>query len=187
MTEASGFSRRGFLAATGATGLLAACGNGVGSNGSAQIDARVNSTEQYLYSSFPGTRDLANRATGVLIMPLITEAGLIYGGGYGRGALRVRGVTVDYYSATRATFGLQIGAQQYAHALFFMTEAALGNFRRSPGWAVGADVRYATPAQGASLGKESTEAEPVIALVFGQQGFIAGATLAGVKYNRIIP
>ena len=68
-----------------------------------------------------------------------------------------------------------------------MTEGALGQFRRSPGWAVGADVRYATPAQGASLGKESTEMEPVIALVFGQQGFIAGATLAGVKYNRIIP
>ncbi|MFN4130234.1 MAG: YSC84-related protein [Paracoccaceae bacterium] len=187
MTVASGFSRRAFLGATGATGFLAACGNGVGGSGAAQIDARVNSTEQYLYSSFPGTRDLADRAAGVLIMPLITEAGLIYGGGYGRGALRVRGATVDYYSATRATFGLQIGAQQYAHALFFMTEGALGQFRRSPGWAAGADVRYATPAQGASLGKESTELEPVIALVFGQQGFIAGATLSGVKYNRIIP
>jgi lipid-binding SYLF domain-containing protein len=187
MTEITGFSRRSFLGATAATGLLAACGNGVGSNGSTQIDARVNSTEQFLYNGFPGTRDLANRAAGVLIMPLITEAGLIYGGGYGRGALRVRGVTVDYYSATRATIGLQIGAQQYAHALFFMTEDALAQFRRSPGWAVGADVRYATPAQGASLGKESTEIEPVVALVFGQQGFIAGATLAGVKYNRIIP
>lgn len=187
MTHFSGLSRRSFLGASAASGLLAACGNGVGSPGAAQIDARVNETEQYLFTSFPGTRDLAARASGVLIMPLITEAGLIYGGGYGRGALRVGGVTVDYYSATRATFGLQIGAQQYAHALFFMTEAALGNFRRSPGWAVGADLRYATPAEGASLGKESTEADPVIALVFGQQGFIAGATLAGVKYNRIIP
>ncbi|MCU0901400.1 MAG: YSC84-related protein [Cypionkella sp.] len=187
MTRHGGISRRTVLVAGGATALLAACGNGVGSTGAAQIDARVNSTEQFLFSSFPGTRDLADRAAGVLIMPLITEAGLIYGGGYGRGALRVRGVTVDYYSATRATFGLQIGAQQYAHALFFMTESALGQFRRSPGWAVGADVRYATPERGASLGKESTELEPVIALVFGQQGFIAGATLAGVKYNRIIP
>ncbi|MBN2630700.1 MAG: twin-arginine translocation signal domain-containing protein [Rhodobacteraceae bacterium] len=187
MTVLSGISRRGFLGATGATGLLAACGNGVGSNGAAQIDARVNSTQEYLFNSFPGTRDLASRAAGVLYMPLITEAGLIYGGGYGRGALRVGGVTVDYYSATRATFGFQIGAQQYAHALFFMTEAALGQFRRGQGWALGADVRYATPEQGASLGKETTELEPVIALVFGQQGLIAGATLAGVKYNRIIP
>lgn len=173
--------------ATGATGLLAACGNGVGSNGSAQIDARVDATRDFLFSTYPGTRGLSDQAAGVLFMPLITEAGLIYGGGYGRGALRINGVTVDYYSATKATIGFQIGVQQYAHALFFMTEAALGSFRRSPGWAAGADVRYATPAQGASLGKETTELDPVIALVFGQQGLIAGATLAGTKYTRIIP
>lgn len=182
----SSISRRTFLGTTGATAFLAACGNGVGSSGGAQIDARVDTTREYLFNSYPGTRDLAARAAGVLYMPLITEAGFGIGGGYGRGALRVQGVTVDYYSATRATFGFQIGAQQYAHALFFMTEAALGQFRTSPGWAVGADVRYATPQQGASLGKETTELDPVIALVFGQQGLIAGATLAGVKYNRII-
>ncbi|WP_435258916.1 YSC84-related protein [Thioclava sp. FR2] len=181
------FSRRGFLVATGASSVLAACGNGIGSNGGAQIDARVDATRDYLFNSYPGTRDLANQAAGVLYMPLVTEAGFGVGGAYGRGALRVGGVTVDYYSAAKATIGLQIGAQQYAHALFFMTEAALGQFRRSPGWAAGADVRYATPQQGASLGKETTELEPVIALVFGQQGLIAGATVAGTKYTRIIP
>ncbi|MEF3047686.1 lipid-binding SYLF domain-containing protein [Pseudotabrizicola sp. L79] len=181
------FSRRGFLAVTGAGSLLAACGNGIGSNGSAQIDARVDATRDFLFNAYPGTRDLAGQAAGVLYMPLVTEAGFGVGGGYGRGALRVGGVTVDYYSATKATIGFQIGAQQYAHALFFMTEAALGQFRRSPGWAAGADIRYATPQQGASLGKETTELEPVIALVFGQQGLIAGATVAGTKYTRIIP
>ncbi len=106
---------------------------------------------------------------------------------YGRGALRINDVTVDYYSATRATIGFQIGAQQYAHALFFLTEPALCDFRRSRGWAAGADIRYATPEQGASIGKETTEIDPVVALVFGQSGLIAGATLSGVKYTRIIP
>ena len=172
---------------TGSVGVAAACGNGIGGNGAAQIDARVDTTRTFLFSTYPGTGDLAARAAGVLYMPLITEAGFGIGGSYGRGALRVGGTTVDYYSATRATVGFQIGAQQYAHALFFMTEAALGQFRRGEGWAVGADVRYATPEQGASLGKDTTELDPVIALVFGQQGLIAGATLGGVKYNRIIP
>ncbi len=121
-------------------------------------------------------------------MPLVTEAGLFFGGAYGRGALRIDNVTVDYYSTTKATYGLQIGAQQYAHALFFMTDAALAEFRASDGWAVGADLRYATPDQGgASIGKETTELDPVIALVFGQSGLIAGATLSGAKYTRIIP
>ena len=42
------------------------------------------------------------------------------------------------------------------------------------------------PAEGGSIGKETTELDPVIAFVFGQQGLMAGATLAGVKYTRII-
>ncbi len=184
-------SRRSLLAMGGAA-VLAACdggitGNGIGSRGSSQIDARVDATRDYLFSRYPGTQDLAARAAGVLYMPLVTEAGFGIGGGYGRGALRLNGATVDYYSATRATVGFQIGAQQYAHALFFMTDAALSTFRRSSGWAAGADVRYATPQEGASLGKETTELDPVIGLVFGQQGLIAGATLSGVKYSRIIP
>ncbi len=180
-------TRRGVVFGLGATGLLAACGNGIGSNGAAQIDARVDATQNYLFGRYPGTRDLAARAAGVLYMPLVTEAGLIYGGSYGRGALRIRGATVDYYSAAKASIGLQIGAQQYAHALFFMTQEALEEFRRSAGWAASADLRYATPEEGASIGKATTEMEPVIALVFGQQGLIAGASLAGVKYTRIIP
>lgn len=179
--------RRSFAVGLGAAGLLAACGNGVGSNNAATIDARVDATRDYLFGRYPGTRDLAAKSFGVLYIPLITEAGFGFGGAFGRGALRINDVTVDYYSATRATFGFQIGAQQYAHALFFLTDAALADFRRSSGWAVGADVRYALPEQGASLGKETTEINPVIALVFGQSGLIAGATLAGVKYTRIIP
>lgn len=185
-------SRRGFLMAGGAAFLVAGCqtsamGNGVGSRGAAQIDGRVSATRDYLFRQYPGTRDLASRAYGVLYMPLVTEAGFGIGGSYGRGALQINGATVDYYSATRATIGFQIGAQQYAHALFFMTDAALNGFRRSNGWAAGAEVRYATPEQGAALGKETTELDPVIGLIFGQQGLIAGATLAGVKYTRIIP
>ena len=180
-------TRRGLLGGFGTVALLSACGNGIGSDGALQIDGRVDATQRYLTDKYPGTQDLAQRAAGVLYMPLITEAGFGIGGGYGRGALRIQGVTVDYYSATRATVGFQIGAQQYAHALFFMTQPALEEFRRSTGWAAGADIRYATPEQGASIGKETTELDPVVALVFGQQGLIAGATLGGIKYTRIIP
>jgi lipid-binding SYLF domain-containing protein len=179
-------TRRGLVLGAGAL-ALAGCNNGVGSNGASQIDARVDATQSFLFSRYPGTQDLASRASGVLYMPLITEAGFGIGGSFGRGALRIQGVTVDYYSAAKGTVGFQIGAQQYAHALFFMTPEALEQFRRSSGWAAGADLRYATPEQGASIGKETTELEPVIALVFGQQGLIAGATLGGTKYTRIIP
>ncbi|QUS35470.1 YSC84-related protein [Falsirhodobacter algicola] len=180
-------NRRNFLAASGVTLALGACANGVNSSGGAMIDARVDVARDYLFQQYPGTRDLADRSAGVLFMPLITEAGLGIGGAYGRGALRINGATVDYYSAAKATVGFQIGAQQYAHALFFMTPASLAEFRSSSGWVAGADLRYAVPEQGGSIGKDTTEINPVIALVYGQSGLIAGATVAGTKYTRIIP
>ena len=189
-------SRRAFVASSLA--VLAGCGasvdsngvdsNGVGGQGAAQIDARVKSTRAFLSSNFPGTVELENRAAGVLIMPLVTEAGFGVGGGYGRGALLIKGVTVDYYAAAKASFGIQIGAQQYGHALYFMDDAALARFRQGSGWAAGADLRYATPKEGAAVGRDTTEiGAPVEAFVFAQQGLIAGATLSGLKYTRIIP
>jgi lipid-binding SYLF domain-containing protein len=184
-------SRRSFLLTVPAAGLLAACaqslGNGTGTSNAAQIDARVDRTRDYLFSTYPGTQDLSQEARGVLYMPLVTEAGFFFGGSYGRGALRINDATVDYYSATTASVGFTFGAQQYAHALFFMTDVALENFRRSPGWVAGADLKYATPDSGGSIGAATTQLDPVVALVFGQQGLIVGASLAGTKYTRIIP
>ncbi|KMK67304.1 YSC84-related protein [Puniceibacterium sp. IMCC21224] len=181
-------NRRGFVLALGAATLVAACGNGIGSRGSETIDARVDATLSQLYNQYPGTRALREKSTGVLVMPLVTEAGLGLGGAYGRGALRVGDVTVDYYSTTKASAGLQIGAQQYAHVMFFMTEEALLEFRRSPGWAGGANIEYAIPDGGETLAAETTTSlSPVIAVIFGQAGLRAGATLDGTKYSRIIP
>ncbi|CUH77663.1 YSC84-related protein [Tropicibacter naphthalenivorans] len=182
------FSRREMVLGLGATGLMAGCGNGIGSRGPATIDARVNATLSQLYGDYPATQQLAAKSVGMLVMPLVTEVGLGLGGGYGRGALRVGGATVDYYSIAKASGGLQIGGQQYSHVLFFMTEAALQTFRRSPGYAAGANIEYATPSQGETLAAETTTSlAPVIAVIFGQSGLRLGATLEGVKYSRIIP
>ena len=171
-----------------ATPMLAACGNGIGGRGPAVIDARVDATLAELYADYPATRDLADKATGILVMPLVTEAGFLFGGAYGRGALRVGGATVDYYSVAKASGGLQIGAQQFAHVLFFMTDEALETFRRSPGYAAGANILYATPDRGQTIAAETTTSlAPIIAVVFGQSGLRVGATLEGVKYTRIIP
>ena len=62
-------------------------------------------------------------------MPLVTEAGFGLGGSYGRGALRVDGATVDYYSRARRRAGLQIGgAAVFSHVLFFMTPERADGF-----------------------------------------------------------
>lgn len=182
-------SRRSFtLGALCGAPVLAGCANGVGSDGGARIDARVNTTESYLFSNYPNTVELKQRSTGMLVMPLMTEAGFGFGGGYGRGALRINGASVDYYSATKGTVGLQIGAKQFAHVLFFMTPDALSNFRRASGWTIGADVGYVVVDQAGDLRVDSTTMnQPVIAVVFGQAGLLIGAKLEGMKYTRVIP
>lgn len=184
-------TRRGMVAALGASAAalaLGGCANGVGSNGAARIDGRVDATRRFLFEQYPNTQQLETDSAGQLYMPLVTEAGFGIGGSYGTGALRIGGATVDYYAAISASFGLQAGAQQYAHALFFMTPEALRRFRTSAGWSAGADARYATLDGGGNLSADTiTALDPVIALVFAQTGLIAGATLEGTKYQRIIP
>lgn len=182
-------SRRGFLLGLGGTGLvLAGCGNGLNSDGGAKIDARVQATIRQMHAEVPDAQILQNKAVGMLVMPLVTEAGFGVGGAYGRGALLVNGATVDYYSQARASFGFQVGAQQFAHVLFFMTEDALANFRLSPGVTAGGDVKYVVANEGGRYSADTmTVSSPVVAVVFGQAGLILGATLEGVKYTRIIP
>ncbi|MCK4712502.1 MAG: twin-arginine translocation pathway signal [Marinosulfonomonas sp.] len=180
-------SRRLFVTGALAT-TTAACGNGVGGDGGAKIDARVDSTLNTLHNRYPATLDLKNKSVGMLVMPLITKAGFGIGGAYGRGALQVNGVTVDYYSTAAASFGLQIGAQQFSHVLYFMTDESLRDFRSSAGWAAGADLEYAVNDKGGNVSTDTTTVlAPVIAVIFGQAGLLVGATLEGTKYTRIIP
>ncbi|MAC78636.1 MAG: twin-arginine translocation pathway signal [Rhodobacteraceae bacterium] len=183
-----GFTRTTLAAALAGTGVLAACGNGVGSTGDSTIDARVDATLSEMFTQYPNTIQIAEKANGMLVMPLVTEASFWVGGGYGRGALRVGGVTVDYYSTTKASAGVQFGAQQYAHVLFFMTEDALNTFRKGNGWTASADIEYVLGDQGDGLNADSnTLRAPVLAAVFGRAGLLVGASLEGAKYTRIIP
>ena len=153
-----------------------------------KIDARVDVALNQLYKQYPNLEELGQKAAGMLIMPLVTEAGLFWGGSYGRGALRVNGLSEDYYSTASAGYGLQIGAQQYGHALFFMTRQALNDFKNSQGWALSGDVEYTWQGRSENVRAETTTAlAPIIAVIFGQSGMKVGASLEGQKYTRIIP
>ena len=151
-----------------------------------EIDADVDYATDQLYATVPGAKELAARARGVLVMPDVVKGGLIIGGSYGEGALRVGGVTDGYYSVAAASVGYQIGVQTTSHALFFMTQEALDGFRNSSGWELGADAEFTVPGDGISLNVDSTTAKsPVIAVIFAQDGLLAGASLEGAKYTRI--
>lgn len=177
-------TRRGFI--LGAAALAAACDNSVGSSGASTIDQRVYATLNYMFETYPETIAVKNKSAGMLVMPLIGEAGFMVGGSYGEGALVIDGATVDYYSATQGSVGFQIGAQQYAYVLFFMTPQALERFRTSPGWAGGAAAQYVGGDTGNALSASTDTTDAVIAFIFAQQGLMVAATVDGTKYTRIV-
>jgi lipid-binding SYLF domain-containing protein len=150
------------------------------------IDAKVDLALKELFATVDGSEDLYNRAVGVLIMPDIVKGGLIVGGAYGEGALRVGGQSVEYYSVAAASIGLQIGVQSSKQALFFMTDEALARFRRADGWEAGVDAEVTFPGAGVNVGADTTTRNaPVVAIVFGEDGLLAGASLEGAKYSRV--
>ena len=89
----------------------------------AEIDAGVNTALKTLYAVEPAAKDLAAKSIAVLVFPEIVKGGLIVGGQYGEGALRIGGKTKRYYSIAGASYGLQIGGQKFSYAMFFLTKA----------------------------------------------------------------
>jgi lipid-binding SYLF domain-containing protein len=151
------------------------------------IDADVDGTLSRLFTSIGGSRELADKARGILVFPSVISAGFWFGGQYGQGALRIGGQTTGYYSITAASFGLQIGAQSKAIIMLFMTDDALSNFTKSQGWSAGVDATVAVIKVGANGNVDtSTATGPVEAFVLTNGGLMAGVSLEGSKISRLI-
>ncbi|WP_175957530.1 YSC84-related protein [Burkholderia sp. BCC0405] len=150
------------------------------------IDASVNATLSRLYSTVPGSRELVAKSRGVLVFPSVLQAGFIVGGQSGNGALRVGGSTVGYYNTSSLSVGLQAGAQSKAIVFLFMTQDALDSFRRSEGWAAGADASVAVVKVGANGAVDTTTATaPVEVLILTNAGLMGDLSVNGTKVTKL--
>ena len=150
------------------------------------IDASVNATLSRLYSTVPGSRELVAKSRGTLVFPNVLQAGFIVGGQSGNGALRVGGSTVGYYNTSSLSVGLQDGAQSKAIVFLFMTQDALDSFRKSEGWAAGADASVAVVKVGANGAVDTTTATaPVEVLVLTNAGLMGDLSVNGTKVTKL--
>jgi lipid-binding SYLF domain-containing protein len=150
------------------------------------IDADVDATMQRLYATVRGSQELVAKSRGVLVFPSVVQAGFVVGAQYGKGALRVGGSTVGYFSTTSASVGLQAGAQSKALVFLFMTQDALDKLRNSDGWAAGVDASVAVVKVGANGTIDTTTATaPVEAFVLTNAGLMADVSLAGTKVSPL--
>ncbi|MGV2287721.1 YSC84-related protein [Trinickia sp. YCB016] len=150
------------------------------------INASVDATMSRLYATVPGSRELVGKARGVLVFPSVIQAGLIVGGQYGEGALRVGGSTVGYYSTATGSLGLQAGAQSKAIVFLFMTQESLDKFRSTDGWSAGGDASVALVKMGANGAVDTnTATSPVEVFVLTNAGLMGDLSLQGTKVSRL--
>jgi len=151
-----------------------------------EINVSVDVALQRFAKEVKGANEFLKAAKGILVIPNVIQAGLIIGGDYGEGALRIGGKNVDYYNMTAASLGYQIGAQRKDVILVLMDEAALRKFRNSDNWQAGVDGTVTVMEYGAEGSVDTTKfKEPIIGFVFGQKGLMAGAMIKGSKFTKL--
>jgi lipid-binding SYLF domain-containing protein len=151
-----------------------------------EIDSGVDAAFVRLYANTDGTKEAVAKAKAVLVIPRVVSAGVVVGGSYGRGALRIGNRTDGYYRATGASLGLIAGAQSTDIFLLFMTDAALEKFRTSSGWTAGIDASVALSKIGTGDRVDSESARhDVLGFVLSNGGLMANLSIEGTKLSRL--
>jgi len=152
-----------------------------------ELDTAAAATLSKLYESAPQSKQLVERARGVLVFPAVLSASFIVGAQHGSGVLQVGGQDKGYYSITGGSIGFQAGAQSKAMVLLFMTDDALAKFRASSGWTIGADATVAVANVGVNGSIDSyTAQQPIVGFVMNNGGLMAGVSVDGSKISPLL-
>jgi lipid-binding SYLF domain-containing protein len=151
-----------------------------------EINAGADEVMDRFYKQVKDAKEFVKKAKALLIMPNVVKVGLLVGGEYGRGALRIDGKTVDYYNVVSGSFGAQIGAEAKDWVIAFMTDEALRKFRESKGWEAGVDgnVALITVGGGDSGTTRNTKGD-IIGFVFDVKGLFADVSFKGAKFTKL--
>jgi lipid-binding SYLF domain-containing protein len=150
----------------------------------ALIDNNTQRAVTWLNASHQDTAKLLEGAAGVLVFPDMVKMGFGVGGEFGEGALLVGGEVVEYYAIAGDSFGLGPEADFKAEVIVFQTEEALQSFRDTTSWKVGEHA--AVPVMSAPVKGEKASSEPVVGLIFSEDGMASDLGLEGSKVTLIV-
>lgn len=153
-----------------------------------QIDTAVDEAIEQFKQQINGGEAFLPKIKGYLVFPRIIKAGVIIGGKYGQGALRVDGETQHYYDMSSASVGFQAGAQEYSMVIAFISDTALENFIHSNGWEAGIDGSVTVSDWGQNIDLSTISFEkPIMGFIYSAKGLMASVSVAGTKFRRITP
>lgn len=173
-------------------GLLAGCygahGTGGGSNPAHYEQGLVDKSAAVVRGmrADPAFRQIdvyLKNARGVLVLPSVIKAGLIYGGQGGNGVLLAREAdgswsSPAFYTLGGGSIGLQIGVQEAAIVLVFMNDKAFKS-ALDTGLTLGADATVAAGTEGLTGEVASTHVFKDVYYFADVGGLFAGVSLEG--------
>jgi len=187
MTTLTTFTRRALSASLLSLTAVAMAGPALADD-RAKMAARARQSLRELEASSPAARRAAKTAHAILVFPSILKGGFVFGAETGNGVLFEGGKVTGYYNLSGGSWGLQIGGQDFAYALFLMTPSALDYLRKSSGWQAGTGPRITVVNKGAAAEVDTTTAtHDVLAFPYNGKGLMADLTFQGVKITQIHP
>ena len=177
------------IATLSATALALAKISPAHAESATQLSDESYASLKTLFAEVPNTRHIAAKAVGVLVFPRIVKAGIGIGGMSGDGTLFVGMHTHAHYNISGGSIGLQLGAQTYSYALFFMNETALSYLENSSGWSIGSGPSVVAMDKSSATAWTAAGAQSgdVYAIPFNASGLMASLSLEGTKITRIFP
>lgn len=153
-----------------------------------KINERSKAALQELFKAQPRSKDYANRAEAILVVPGFARGGFIIGGGYGAGALMQGGRIVDHYEVRSGSLGFQAGYMERDQIIMFMSPEALESFLKGTDWEFGVDASFALIDTG--LGGTVSVADfnvPVVVFINDPRGLMASAVVGADQYTKLEP
>ena len=151
-----------------------------------KLVSRARESLRELESSSPAARRASKAAHAVLVFPSVLKAGFVFGAETGDGVLFRGGKVAGYYNLSGGSWGLQIGGQDFAYALFLMNEKALDYLDKSGGWQAGTGPSITVINKGAAAEVDtSTTTHDILAFPYNGKGLMADLTFQGAKITRL--
>jgi lipid-binding SYLF domain-containing protein len=153
-----------------------------------EIDTEVDAALGRFHKEVKGADEYMKAAKAVLVIPQVTSVGLIVGGKYGEGALRVGGKTKDYYKLETGSLGFQAGYKTADMVLVFLTDEALGKFYAGEGWSVGAESGITVVDESVAGDVDTLKGKAsILSFTYGGKGLMGGLSLKGSKFTKFRP
>ena len=151
-----------------------------------ELNKSSKSSLSSLLKNNSDARKLNETAVAVLVFPTIATAGFMIGGQYGEGVLWKKDKAIAYFNTGGGSFGLQVGAQAYGYALFFMKESALDALYSTQGFEIGAGPSVVVLDKGVATSTTSISMQgDIYAFIFNQKGLMAGLGIQGNKITKL--